>query len=101
MVGSAHFAGLDIGGTTVKAALLNESGRQLGSGVEVRSHGNDGYKATFKQLRAAIDQLCSDNSIESSNIKAVGIDVPAPSSDGVIWGQANLNEVWLGKNFRD
>ena len=98
---SAHFAGLDIGGTTVKAALLNESGRQVGSGVEVRSHGGDGYKATFKQLRAAIDQLCSDNSIESSNITAVGIDVPAPSSDGVIWGQANLNEDWVGTNIRD
>ena len=42
MEGSAHFVGLDIGGTTVKAALLNESGRQVGSGVEVRSHGSDG-----------------------------------------------------------
>ena len=101
MEGSAHFVGLDIGGTTVKAALLNESGRQVGSGVEVRSHGSDGYKATFKQLRAAIDQLCEDNSIEHSNITAVGIDVPAPSSDGVIWGQANLNEDWVGTNIRD
>ena len=101
MEGSTHFVGLDIGGTTVKAALLNESGRQVGDGVEVRSHGSDGYQATFKQLRAAIDQLCSDNSIESSNITAVGIDVPAPSSDGVIWGQANLNEDWVGTNIRD
>ncbi len=101
MEGSTHFVGLDIGGTTVKAALLNESGRQVGDGVEVRSHGSDGYKATFKQLRSAIDQLCSDNSIESSNITAVGIDVPAPSSDGVIWGQANLNEDWVGTNIRD
>ena len=47
---SAHFAGLDIGGTTVKAALLNGTGRQIGEGVELRSHGSDGYKATFKQL---------------------------------------------------
>ena len=30
---SAHFAGLDIGGTTVKAALLNGTGRQIGEGV--------------------------------------------------------------------
>ena len=83
MEGSTHFVGLDIGGTTVKAALLNESGRQVGDGVEVRSHGSDGYKATFKQLRAAIDQLCSDNSIESSKDFGLGgslsLEPPHPS----------------------
>ena len=98
---SAHFAGLDIGGTTVKAALLNGIGRQIGEGVELRSHGSDGYKATFKQLHLALETICSNNSVELSTIAAVGIDVPAPSSNGVIWGQANLNEDWVGTNIRD
>ena len=86
---SAHFAGLDIGGTTVKAALLNGTGRQIGEGVELRSHGSEGYRATFKQLHLALETICSDNSVDLSTISAVGIDVPAPSSNGVIWGQAN------------
>ena len=71
---SAHFAGLDIGGTTVKAALLNGTGRQIGEGVELRSHGSDGYKATFKQLHLALETICSNNSVELSTIAAVGID---------------------------
>ena len=29
------------------------------------------------------------------------MDVPAPSCDGVIWGQANLNKDWVGVNVRD
>ncbi|MBA4715878.1 MAG: ROK family protein [Verrucomicrobiales bacterium] len=98
---SAHFAGLDIGGTTVKAALLNSTGRQIGQGVELRSHGSDGFKATFKQLHLALETICSDNSVDISTVAAVGIDVPAPSSNGVIWGQANLNEDWVGTNIRD
>ncbi len=43
---SAHFAGLDIGGTTVKAALLNSTGRQIGQGVELRSHGRAAASST-------------------------------------------------------
>ena len=57
MADAAYFAGLDIGGTTVKAALLDATGGQVGDMVEVRSHGSEGYRATFKQLRAALDQL--------------------------------------------
>ena len=101
MADAVYFAGLDIGGTTVKAALLDATGGQVGDMVEVRSHGSEGYRATFKQLRVALDQLCDNNSISFGAIAAVGIDVPAPSSEGVIWGQANLNEDWVGTNIRD
>jgi predicted NBD/HSP70 family sugar kinase len=96
-----YFAGLDIGGTTVKAALLDNKGSQTGEMVEVRSHGSEGYKATFKQLRVALDQICANAGVEFDAIAACGIDVPAPSSDGVIWGQANLNEDWVGTNIRE
>ena len=101
MAEAVYFAGLDIGGTTVKAALLDATGGQVGEMVEVRSHGSEGYRATFKQLRAALDQLCENNSISFEAIAAAGIDVPAPSSEGVIWGQANLHEDWVGTNIRD
>ncbi|MCH2060264.1 MAG: ROK family protein [Verrucomicrobiales bacterium] len=101
MAEAVYFAGLDIGGTTVKAALLDATGGQVGDMVEVRSHGSEGYRATFGQLRKAIDQLCENNSIDFEAVAAAGIDVPAPSSDGVIWGQANLHEDWVGTNIRD
>ena len=97
----SYFAGLDIGGTTVKAALLDDKGALVGDMVEVRSHGSEGYQATFKQLRVALDQLCDNATVEFDAIAATGIDVPAPSSNGVIWGQANLNRDWVGTNIRD
>jgi predicted NBD/HSP70 family sugar kinase len=97
---SSYFVGLDIGGTTVKAVLVNHLTEQAGPLAEVRSLVKDGYEATFGQLDQAIDQLAAAAGIERSAIAGIGLDVPAPSSDGVIWGRANLGEDWVGTDIR-
>ena len=97
---NSYYAGLDIGGTTVKAVLVNHLAEQAGPLAEVRSHVKDGYEATFGQLDQALDQLAAGAGIERSAIKGIGLDVPAPSSDGVIWGRANLGEDWVGTDIR-
>jgi len=94
-----HFAGLDIGGSTVKSVIINSSGEQVGPIVEVRSHVKDGYEATFKQLEIALDELCHNAGISRKDIGGIGLDVPAPSSNGVIWGKANLGEDWVGTDI--
>lgn len=96
----SHFVGLDIGGTTVKTVIVNSDGDQVGGIVEVRSHVKDGYEATFGQLDLAIDELAANAGIARENVKGIGLDVPAPSSDGVIWGKANLGEDWVGTDIR-
>lgn len=95
------FAGLDIGGTTVKTVLVDESGELAGEMVEVRSHVKEGYEATFRQLDLALDQLTGNIGVSRSQVRGVGMDVPAPSSEGVIWSQANLAVDWVGTNVRD
>lgn len=102
MAGNAnYFAGLDIGGTTVKTVLVDEAGDLAGEMVEVRSHVKDGYEATFKQLELALDQLTGNIGVSRDQVRGIGMDVPAPSSDGVIWAQANLAADWVGTNVRD
>ncbi|MDF1739484.1 MAG: ROK family protein [Verrucomicrobiales bacterium] len=96
-----YFAGLDIGGSTVKTALVDEKGDLAGEMVEVRSHVKDGYEATFGQLEGALDQLTSNIGVSRDQVCGIGMDVPAPSSDGVIWGRANLAQDWVGTNIRD
>jgi len=98
---SSYFAGLDIGGTTVKSVLLDSAGDPVGEMVEVRSQVKDGYEATFGQLELALDQLTAAAGIGRSQIGGIGLDVPAPSSEGVIWAQANLGSDWVGTNVRD
>ncbi|MBU6300624.1 MAG: ROK family protein [Verrucomicrobia bacterium] len=94
-----YFAGLDIGGTTVKSMLLGADGLQVGPLVELRSHVREGYKRTFEQLDSSLAQLCSQSGIEQAEIAAIGLDVPAPCCQGVIWGQANLSKDWVGTDI--
>lgn len=96
-----YFAGLDIGGSTIKSILVNSKGERAGKLVEVSSHVTEGYEATFVQLEEALDSLTAGIGLTRKVIKGIGIDVPAPSSDGVIWGQANLSPNWVGQNIRD
>lgn len=99
--GQSYFAGLDIGGTTIKSILVDDRGDPAGEMVEVRSLVKDGYEATFGQLELAMSELAQGAGIDRATIRGIGLDVPAPSSDGVIWGRANLAEDWVGKDIRD
>lgn len=96
-----YCAGLDVGGSTIKAMLVNGEGDQVGDLVEVASHADQGYQETFSQLKGALDRLCRGASVATDAVGAIGLDVPAPSSDGVIWGRANLSPDWVGTNIRD
>jgi len=95
------FAGLDIGGTTIKSILIDANGEEVGGLVEVRSHVKDGFEATFAQLELSLDQLIEAAGSSRAMIGGIGLDVPAPTSNGVIWGQANLAKDWVGCDIRD
>ena len=96
-----YFAGLDIGGSTVKAALVDANGASTGALVEVKSRVKEGYKTTFEQLQEALRQLAEKANIEVSVIRGAGMDVPAPNCEGVVWTRANLGDDWVGTNVRD
>jgi len=98
---SKFFAGLDIGGSTVKAVLVDQNAEAVGPLVEVRSLVKEGFRKTFEQLDEAIGMLCGNAGIPREAIAGIGLDVPAPSSNGVIWGRANLGDDWVGTDIRD
>lgn len=95
-----HFAGLDIGGTTVKCMLVDAAGEPSGGIIEVRSFVKEGYRRTFGQMIEAMEKLAEQAGITVDEIAAVGIDVPAPCSKGVVWGRANLGDDWVGTDIR-
>ncbi len=93
------FVGFDIGGTTVKCALVDESG-SLRAQTEVSSHVKEGLDATLRQLGIALGDLCEKIGVSRDKLAGIGLDAPAPSSEGVIWAQANLSSDWVGKDVR-
>ena len=95
-----YFAGLDIGGTTIKCMLVDASGTATDDFIEVRSFVKEGYRRTFVQLREAMSALAKQAGISVHDIVAIGLDVPAPCSNGVVWGKANLGEDWVGTDIQ-
>jgi predicted NBD/HSP70 family sugar kinase len=96
-----YCAGLDIGGTTIKAMLVDGLGNQAGDLVEVRSKADEGYLKTFEQLHEALKLILASADVSLEQVAAIGLDVPAPCSNGVIWGKANLSVDWVGVNIRE
>lgn len=96
-----YYAGLDVGGSTIKTLLVDEQGKQAGLLVEVPSLVKEGYKKTFKQLETALKMLTEAINAEVSSLKGIGLAIPAPSCEGVVWGQANLADDWVGTNICD
>lgn len=94
-----HFVGLDIGGSTIKSVIIDANGDQVGGIIEVKSLVKEGYEATFRQLDLAIGKLSENAGIAPTEIGGIGLDVPAPSSGGVIWGKANLGDDWVGTDI--
>lgn len=95
-----HFAGLDIGGSTIKCMLVDAAGQPAGPILEVKSFVKEGYRRTFGQLMEAMGKLAENAGISTDEIAAVGLDVPAPCSNGVVWGRANLGDDWVGTDIR-
>ncbi len=95
-----YYVGLDIGGTTIKSVIVDNAGKQIGKMIEVRSYVSESYKWAFVQLEKAIQLLIDNAGTPLSSVCGVGIDVPALNYNGVIWGQANLAEDWLGVNIQ-
>ncbi len=97
---TSYYAGLDIGGTTIKSVLVNGRGDAVTDIIEVRSLVDKGYEATFAKLQEALELLAASSDATVDAIKGIGLDVPAANSDGVIWGQANLARDWVGMNIQ-
>jgi glucokinase len=97
--------GLDNGGTSNNATVLDASGRFLVDRlVEVPSRVREGPGRAVEALRAALDHVLALTGIDPAAVRAVGLDTPGPANaDGVISkkGATNFSEpAWHGFDFR-
>ena len=89
--------GVDLGGTTVKIALFDETGLML-SKWEIPTVTADGGSRILPDIAASITQYMDQKAIPRDSVIGVGIGVPGPvSSKGVVnkcinlgWGVFNI-----------
>ncbi len=97
-----HFLGVDIGATTVKLGLIDESGAIIGSRRDYDSQARSGPDATMNVIADAAPQLLRDNGIDPRSLVAVGACSPTPvSAEGLCIFPTNIDSSWEGVNVKE
>ena len=85
-----YIFGVDLGGTTVKMGLFNESGEVLDKWEIVTVKDNNGAKI-LPDIADSIKGKVSEKNINKEDVIGVGIGAPGPiDSEGNIYGAPNL-----------
>lgn len=97
--------GLDLGGTSNNATVLDDSGRFLVDGLlEGPSRVHEGPDTAIGALAEALDQVLRATGVARGSVYAVGLGTPGPASaDGVLSskGSTNFSEPpWRGFDVR-
>ncbi|MGY8687984.1 MAG: hypothetical protein ACKVHP_09645 [Verrucomicrobiales bacterium] len=88
-----YSAGLDIGGTTIKAMLVDSAGDQVGELVEVQSRVDEGYTKTFGQLKEALGAILKGGGLGMDDLAVIGLDVShAPEFE--VWAALCRSRHW-------
>jgi glucokinase len=98
-------AGLDVGGTTINATVLDSAGRFLIEEMaESPSFVREGPEKAIDALAGALDDILERTGLARSQVRAVGLDTPGPvTADGVLSsrGATNFgNPEWRGFDVR-
>lgn len=95
------FAGIDLGGTAIKAGILLETGERITS-IKMPSGAKSGPEQVGINLSEAVDQLLSIS--ENKGLKIYGIGIGSPGTihypEGIVTGSSPNIPGWIGVNFR-
>jgi glucokinase len=99
------YVGLDNGGTTNNATVLDDSGTFLVDRmVETPSHVRDGPEVAVEALAGAFEAILTLTGAPRARVRAVGLDTPGPAGpDGVISSKGSTNFAhpgWRGFDVR-
>ncbi len=98
-------AGLDTGGTTINATVLDSDGRFLvGEMAESPSGVREGPDKAIEALARSLESVLDLTGIPRAAVRAVGLDTPGPvTADGVICSRGATNFAgpeWRGFDIR-
>jgi len=97
--------GLDVGGTSINATVLDGFGTFLVESLhETPSRVLEGPAVAVEALASALDGVLASTGLRLAAVRAVGLDTPGPASaDGVVSskGATNFSQpAWWGFNYR-
>jgi len=90
-MGKKYVIGIDLGGTKINGVLADLGGNIISQYV-IPTHASQGEVKVLSRIFQVIEKVLSDASIESEDVKAIGIGSPGPldAKKGVIISTPNL-----------
>ena len=99
-----YYIGVDIGGTNIKAGVVDEN-YELVSSVSVKTNSQNGYEAVLQSIFEAIEKAVSQSGVELDRIKTIGVGCPGTmdSENGTVLYSNNLHweNVPLAKDIEE
>lgn len=98
---SEFTVGLDLGGTNIKAGLLDASDRLIAQ-TSIPTQRDGGYRHVLGRLADVARELLHTAGVERRQVCGVGVGCPGPMSSekGVVYGAPNLPG-WVNVHARD
>jgi len=102
MAAERYFVGLDVGGTTMKAAVVNDAGRPLSAPAILDTRPELGQDAGLETMCAAIRGAVAATKLKMKDIAAIGVATPGlmDIKAGLILDPPNLKP-WKNVPVRD
>ncbi len=102
MAGQRYFVGLDVGGTTMKAAVVGDSGHPLSTPTVMDTHPERGQEAGLETMCEAIRRSIAAAKLKLDDITAIGVATPGlmDIKAGLILDPPNLKP-WKNVPVRD
>jgi len=99
MADTQYVIGVDLGGTNVRAAIIEEAtGKIVARSANVPSRALDGAEFTANQTAEAVKQALSNGEISPDRVRGIGMAVPGhihPKEGEVLWAP-NFKDQWRG-----
>ncbi len=80
----SYVIGIDLGGTNIKAGIVEESSGMVIVSESIKTHSDKGLEDTFDRIALLVDKMLKDSEIIKSKVTGVGMGIPGPVINGEI-----------------
>src|SRR5687767_3994253 len=71
-----HYIGIDLGGTNIKAALVNIETGEIAATHSTPTRARDGHDAVIAQMAALADEIIAASKMSKDDVGGLGIGIP-------------------------
>lgn len=103
MAEKIRYIGIDLGGTNIKAALVNTETGEISAVNSIPTNAREGHDSVIAQMAKVVDQIVTQSGFEKSEIGGIGVGLPGSIDigKGTTVFLTNLPGHWIDVPVRD